>query len=231
MEKFQQSQVKKTEYRSLMFLAMLMVTIMQISIIVAYKPVSLGGLLLPGGVIGFPLVFTISDIIAEVFGYKYARKIVWLSVGCSTIFTTVILLIVHLPSPLAWHAQAAYDTAFSHLFRVLLAVIFGITSSSFINLYLFAKWKIVLKGRLFWLRCFVASAIGEVAITIVAATTAFYGTMSLSALMHMMLSVYILNIVYSFFASFPANLVAIFLKHFEKLDHYDYGTNFNPFKL
>ncbi|MEM9243165.1 MAG: queuosine precursor transporter [Pseudomonadota bacterium] len=224
--------MQKPHFKSLMFLALLMTTVMQISIIIAYKPVTLGNLLVvPGGVIGFPLVFTIGDIITEVFGYQYARKIVWQSVGCSTIFTVVTLGIISLPSPASWHYQMDYEIVFSHLFRVLLAVIFGVTTSSFINLYLFARWKIFFRGRFFSFRCFASSAIGEIAITIIAGLTAFYGAMPNDSLIYMLISCYVLSIIYSFIVAFPANLVAIFLKRFEQLDHYDYSTNFNPFKL
>lgn len=223
--------MENTSYKGLLFVAMLMTTIMIISILVAYKPVAIGSLTVPGGMIGFPLVFTISDIVAEVYGYQQARRVVWFSICCSTLFTLISLGVVNAPSPLTWHSQVAYNTVFSHFFRVLLAVIFGVTTSIFINLYLFAKWKIYFGGRLFWFRCFAASSIGEIAVTLIAAVTAFMGTMSLHSLIHLILSVYEIKVIYSLIASFPAALVASYLKGVDNVDYYDHVTNFNPFKL
>lgn len=222
---------RRTEFKCLSFLFMLTVTIMQISVVVPYKSVLLGGLLLPGGVIGFPLVFTLSDIVAEVYGYKHARKMIWQAILCCAIFVLIIIGILHLPSPPHWAPAPAYKLVFAHILRVFFAILFGVSLSSFVNIYLFVKWKIWLKGKHFWLRCFLASAIGETVVTFIADITGFLGAMPFSQFIHMVLSVYLFKIIYSLAAAFPATLVVIFLKRYEGIDVYDYTTNFNPFSL
>ncbi len=222
---------QKIGFKNLSLLAILTATVMQISLIVAYKPVMFGEILLPGGVIGFPLVFTIGDVIAEVYGYRLARRILWETLASCALFTFAIAAIIKLPSPTSWHFQLAYDTVFGHLLRIFLAVFGGIIISSFANIYLLSKWKIYLKGKYFWARSFFASAVGELIVTLIADLTAFLGTMPFKEFTHMVLSVYLVKLVYSLLAAILASYAVVFLKRHEGIDAYDYGINFNPFSL
>lgn len=57
--------------------SVLYVTIILIPIVLAYRPVALGIFLIPGGAIIFPLSYSISDIVAEIYGYQIARQLFW----------------------------------------------------------------------------------------------------------------------------------------------------------
>lgn len=222
---------QRKEFKSLSLLALLTGTVMQISIIVAYKPVLFGSFLLPAGVIGFPIVFTLCDVIAEVYGYKFARKILWEAIVCCAFFSLTVSCIIRLPSPLSWHFQSAYNIVFGHILRIFLAVLLGIIASSFLNIYLISKWKIWLKGKYFWVRCFFSSIIAEMIITLIADVTGFLGTMPINEFIHMVLSVYLLKVIYSAIVTVPATYLVFFLKKYEDFDAYDYTTNFNPFSM
>ena len=62
-----------------------------ISNILAFKTFTIYGIVLPCGVLIFPVVYIVDDILAEIYGFKKARQVIYLgfyieSVGCSIIY-------------------------------------------------------------------------------------------------------------------------------------------------
>src|SRR5687768_10986229 len=51
------------------------------------------------GTLIFPLTFLLSDLITEVYGYKYARRAIWVGFLFNVIFFAYGQLIINLPSP------------------------------------------------------------------------------------------------------------------------------------
>ena len=55
----------------------LFVATLLISNTVASKLISIGPLVLAGGIVLFPIVYIFGDILTEVYGYKRSRRIIW----------------------------------------------------------------------------------------------------------------------------------------------------------
>ena len=214
----------------ILVLGMVNITISLAADVVAYKLVNLGPALLPGAPLIFPLTYVIGDIVAEVYGYNTAKKIIWLTLVCELFFAIAIKLIIHLPSPIFWQQQHAFNEVIDPILRFVLAGILAVVSSSFINIYIVSKWKILMKGRHFWLRSLGSSAIGGFVLVLVTILVGFGGNVHWSKLSHMILSVYSIEVLYSLLGVWPASIVTGFLKLEERLDVYDVETNFNPFK-
>lgn len=214
----------------ILLLGMVNITISLAADVVAYKLVNLGPALLSGAPLIFPLTYIIGDIVAEVYGYTVAKKIIWITLVCELFFAIVIKLIIHLPSPVFWHQQRSYNEVVDPVLRFVLAGILAVVSSSFINIYIISKWKILMKGRHFWLRSLGSSAIGGFILVLVTILVGFSGTVHWSKLFYMILSVYSIEVIYSLLGVWPASIITGFLKLEEQLDFYDIETNFNPFK-
>jgi queuosine precursor transporter len=214
----------------ILLLGMVNITISLTADIVAYKLVNLGPALLSGAPLIFPLTYIIGDIVAEVYGYTVAKKIIWITLVCELFFAVAIKLIIHLPSPIFWHQQHSYNEVVDPILRFVLAGILAVVSSSFINIYIISKWKILMKGRHFWLRSLGSSAIGGFILVLVTILVGFSGTIHFAELLYMILSVYSIELLYSLLGVWPASIITGFLKLEEQLDFYDTETNFNPFK-
>lgn len=214
----------------ILILGMINITISLAADVVAYKLITLGPTLLPGATLIFPLTYIIGDIVAEVYGYTVAKKIIWVTLICELFFAIAIQLIIRLPSPHFWEHQLAYHAVIDPILRFVLAGILGIVSSSFINIYIISKWKILMKGKHFWLRSLGSSAIGGLVLTVVTILFGFGGNIHWSKLLGMILSVYSMEVLYSLLGIWPASIITGFLKLEEQLDVYDTKTNFNPFK-
>jgi len=218
-------------HKFFIILCMLSVAISMACGLVAFKMVSFGSLTNTGQVFIFPLLFCFADVIAEVFGVLAARFVIYFQLVCSFIFVTLILLIIRLPSPSTWHLQEAYNQVLNPMFGLHVGVLVGTFCNSLINIHLLSKWKLLTKGKYFWLRSTGASCIGILVYTITAAPIAYRHIFNnLFDLLEFSLIRTISNVVLvTFYTIFSAMLVR-YLKTRLNTDVYGVAS-FNPFKL
>ena len=57
--------------------------------IISVKIIGFGSLVMPAAIVVFPLSYIFSDILTEVYGYRWARRIIWLGFGCNLIFVSL----------------------------------------------------------------------------------------------------------------------------------------------
>ena len=67
--------------------------------ITAVKLVSIFGLILPSGVIVFPISYIVGDVLTEVYGFHRARRVIWLGFFCNLISVIAIWLGGSCPPP------------------------------------------------------------------------------------------------------------------------------------
>ncbi|MCL5959476.1 MAG: queuosine precursor transporter, partial [Chloroflexi bacterium] len=77
--------------------------------IIAVKVVDIFGWAAPAGVVIFPLSYIFGDVLTEVYGYRQARRIIWLGFACNLIAVIAIWLGQIMPSSSFWDAQPAYE--------------------------------------------------------------------------------------------------------------------------
>jgi queuosine precursor transporter len=223
--------VEQYQYRYKNLLLALYITFLLLVVVLANRFVILGGLLEPGGIFIFPLTFLVCDIIGEVYGYSLPRQFIWMGALCELIFAVVATSIVHLPYPAYWHYWNDYDVVFNPTIRYVFSGLLGLLAGEFLNIYLLIKWKIKLQGKLFWLRSIVSTAFGQATLSIIVDISAFTGSVPMKSLTWMMFCGFAVKMLYAIVLVYPAWLIVKFLKKKENIDIYDFGTNFNPFKL
>lgn len=185
----------------------------------------------PGGIFVFPITFSICDIVGEVYGYAYPRLFIWIGVIAEFIFSLVVISVSHLPAPVFFEHAASYQVVFDPTLRYVGAGLLGLLIGEFANVYLLAKWKVILKGRFFIFRSIVSTAFGQALLTIVVDILNYAGKISSGGLGWMMLCGYFWKLCCASLMAFPAWLLVRYLKKVENVDYYDIGTNFNPFIL
>lgn len=221
-------------YKYILLISMLFVTVDLAAVSVAYKMVSLNFLfeINSAATFIFPLTYALGDIVTEVYGYNMARKLIWLSLFLQLIFALLVTLAIRLPSPEYWHGDEAYITVFGSTLRFVLAGTVANLVSNFMNIYLVSKLKIPMEGRLFWVRSILSTIISGFLMVAIIISVGFTGK-DLNALQSwiMFKSTYSCEVLYALMLSIPVALTANFLKRHEKVDVYDYNTNFNPFNF
>jgi len=192
----------------------------------------LGPFIVPGGMLIYPFVYFFGDIITEVYGYKISRNMLWWGLSAQLLFSIIMLLMIKIPQASFWHHQSAYETVFSPVPLYSLTCFLGTFVGGFVNIYIISKWKILLKGRFFWLRSIASTAVGESLFSVIALTPVFIVQAThLNHVFYIVISAYIVKFIFTIVSSVPATILVSMLKTAENCDAYDYNTNFNPFSL
>lgn len=221
----------KVQYKYLTSVSMLYMTIKLITIVMIYKIITIGPFSASASTLIMPLWFVMGDMIAEIYGYKIAKQMIWLAIICQGIFAFTCVGLISLDTPVNWPYQHAYDQVFGKLPRVVLASFLAIVSGAFINAYAISKWRILLRGKYFWLRSLGASAIGELVFTIVAYLTEFLGVVPLSDLLQLMIISYVIKLILNPILVVPISFITFVLKKIEGVKDYDFGVDFIPLKF
>lgn len=85
------------------------VTSLLTATITAVKMGEVFGLLLPAGVVVFPISSIVGDVLTEVHDYRQARKVIWLGFLCNVFSVGAIWVGQILPAAPFWEGQAAYE--------------------------------------------------------------------------------------------------------------------------
>ena len=111
-------------HRLVIFIA-LFITCLITANVIAVKIISLGPFLLPAAIFIFPLSYIIGDVLTEVYGYRLARRVIWLGFLCNLIFVFFIWLGQMLPAAPFWEGQEAYQRILGYTWRLLAASFLG----------------------------------------------------------------------------------------------------------
>ena len=225
-----QTNVQKVKPQYLTCLMMLYVTFTLMGCPLLFKIIHVGFINGPGGLVPLPLVLLLEDIIAEVYGYRVSRILLWYLLLSMLIFIFGSVLIVNMPSPADWHGEAAYQAIFNPLAKGVPIMVLGIFCGRFSNLYLITKLKVIMKGRYFGIRSIVSCLFGDLIALLIIYTFAFW-SFPFSVKAHLFLSDLSVRVIYSLFGGFLGVYVVRFLKKKEGIDVYDTETKFNPFSF
>jgi hypothetical protein len=193
--------------------------------------VTIFGLTTDAGTIIFPLSFLLSDLITEVYGFKYARRAIWAGFLFNVIFILYGQIVTHLPSPNFPTHNAMFDEILSLSGRIIFASLVSYLISEPLNTYILAKLKVIMKGKKMWVRFVGSTVIASAFDSYIFGTIAFFGLMTNSELVSLILTMWLIKVVIEI-VGLPVSLtLAKRLKKAEKIDMYDDKPTFNPFSL
>ncbi len=195
------------------------------------KVVTLWGFTFGAGVLFFPIIYLFGDFLTEVYGYARSRKVVWAGFISLAFITLMSWVVVGLPPAADWPHQAAYETVFGSTPRIVAGSMLAYFFGEFFNSYTLAKMKLLTNGRLLFVRTIGSTIVGEGVDTLIFYPIAFGGIWPNSLLFTVMLSNYVVKILWEVLATpFTYRFVA-WLKRVENEDYYDRSTDFNPFSI
>lgn len=199
--------------------------------ITSVKLMDLFGLILPAGILIFPLSYIAGDVLTEVYGYAEARRVIWLGFFCNLIAVMAVWAGQILPPASFWDGQEAYARILGYTPRLLAASFLAYLVGEFTNSFVLAKLKITTKGRWLWMRTIGSTLIGQGLDSIIFITLAFLGVIPLSAIVMTIITQWLVKSIYEAAATPLTYVVVNFLKRKEDLDAYDHETRFNPLTI
>lgn len=158
-----------------------------ISNIIASKTFEFFWITLPCGVIIFPLIYIVNDVLAECYGFKKARRAIYLGFFMNLIAVICYNVTMFLPAPAYFIGDGAFHTVLGSTLRLLVASFAAYLIGSLIN----AKLMVYLKGKYenkLFFRCISSTFAGEGMDALIFITIGFLGTMPVSALLTMIVA-------------------------------------------
>ena len=180
---------------TLVALTTLFATCLIVANIIAVKLVSIGGWVVPAGVIAYPLTFLFTDVIAELYGRKVASRVIWVGFGVSVLMVILIFWGGLLPPAPFWEGQSAYESILRMVPRITLASMIAYLVSQHHDIFAFHFWRQKTKGRFLWLRNNASTMVSQALDTGIFITIAFWGTVPTGILTNMLLTQYVIKLV------------------------------------
>ena len=156
-----------------------------ISNVLSAKTFTLGSVVLPTAVIIFPVVYIVNDVMAEIYGFRKATKIILLGFALNLLAVVAYSIAIALPAPVfAAEGAAAFAMTLGSTWRVLIASFAAYLVGSLVNAGVMVRMKERLHKHLM-LRCVLSTLLGEGIDAIIFITIAFAGTMPWESLLVM----------------------------------------------
>jgi len=184
------------------------------------------------GILFFPVSYVIGDVLTEVYGYARARRVIWAGFGAVVFMAGMSWVVVALPPAPDWKNQAAYETIFGQVPRIVFASMCAFWAGEFVNSYVLARMKLWSEGRHLWMRTIGSTIAGEGVDSLIFYPLAFLGAAGFtSALVVKLIFVqWALKVAWEVVLTPVTYAVVGWLKRAEGVDVYDRGTDFTPFR-
>ena len=114
-------------------LVALLVTAQLVGPILGSKLVRVGPLVLEGALVLFPISYICGDAITEVYGYRLASRVIWITFGCQVLVVLATALVEVLPAAPGWQDQDAYARILGMVPRLVVAGLVANLAGEFVN--------------------------------------------------------------------------------------------------
>lgn len=200
------NQEQKThKFDFLIIISALLITCYLTANIMAVKLVEIYGITwFDAGTITFPLTYMLGDVLTEVWGFKTAKKVIYLAFVCNIIlvFATYIGTFLPAPSYLS-DINNAYTLIFSYTPRILIASLVAFILGSLSNAWSLDAIKKITGGKWLFVRTILSSAVGYIFDTVLFVFIAFFGTVAWNDMFSMIIAQYIIKLVIEAFFATP----------------------------
>ena len=209
-------------------LAALFVTVLIASNVIAGKLIQVWGHPLFAAIVVFPVAYILGDILTEVYGFRFARRVIWLGFLCNAVAVLGFWLGGLLPPASFWKGQEAYQAILGHTPRLLAASFAAYLVGEFSNSIVLSRMKVATRGRWLWTRTIGSTIVGEGVDSLVFATGAVAGTIPNHLLLDLLLTQWIAKVLYEAAATPFTYAVVAWVKRHEGIDTYDSQVSLNP---
>jgi hypothetical protein len=184
------------------------------------------------GILFFPLSYVIGDVLTEVYGYARARRVIWAGFVATLFMAFMAWVVVALPPAPDWTNQAAYETIFGQVPRIVFASMVAFWFGEFVNSYVLARMKVWTKGKHLWSRTIGSTVAGQGVDSLIFYPLAFWGAEGWTndLVIKVLITQWVLKVSWEVLLTPVTYAVVGFLKRREGVDVFDEGTNFTPFK-
>lgn len=173
------------------------------------------------GILMFPIVFLMTDVIGELYGKKIARFFVFSGIVANILWIIYSFLALSLPWADAEHwAHGSYETIFGLSIRIAIASVVAFAVAEYQDVFSFFFLKAKFGQKLFWLRSTLSNLWSQFFDSVIFMTVAFYGVYSNETLVKVTLTLWLVKVLIGFLYT-PLSYVGLWLlkdRHADKAD-------------
>jgi queuosine precursor transporter len=124
-------------------------------------------LVFDGGTILFPFAYVLGDVLTEVYGFRTARRVIFIGFAALVLTAVVFFVLGILPPEAGWEAETGGNIAFNAILGgvsyggIVLASLSAYLVGELSNAIILSKLKVKMKGRLLWVRTIGSTLVGE----------------------------------------------------------------------
>ena len=222
--------MKKENYSKIfIILGSLNITCLLISNIITIKTINISVLIFTAVDILFPITYILNDVFTEVYGFKKARFIIWISFFCNLLMVIIFGITIALPVDETFEMQSALVNILGSTPRILFASFISFLIGNFANSIVLSKMKVKTKGKYLALRTITSTLIGEGLDTLLFIPIVFIGTLDLKSILFLMIDTYILKVLLEVVLTPITYKVVKFIKRKENVDTFDNEVKYKIF--
>jgi uncharacterized integral membrane protein (TIGR00697 family) len=124
-------------------------------------------LVFDGGTLLFPFAYVLGDVLTEVYGFKTARRVIFVGFAALVLTTVVFFVLGVLPSEAGWEAETGGNVAYNFILGgisyggIVIASLSAYLTGELSNAIILSKLKVKMKGKLLWVRTIGSTLVGE----------------------------------------------------------------------
>lgn len=193
-----EAKMQKKEVIAVFFIVSLLV-----SNLMASKLTVIWGFTLPAAVILYPFCFMLGDVLTEVWGYRYARKVIFAGFAANLMMSLFCYIAVLMPAAPGFNNQEAFASVFGLVPRIVVASILGYLAGELSNSFVLDRIKRHFGAKRLYVRTILSSVVGQLFDTGIFITVAFFGLLPANVFITLMVSQYLFKIILEACAGTP----------------------------
>ncbi len=199
-----------------------------------FEPIKVGPLdlgIFGAGILFFPISYVLGDVLTEVYGYARARRVVWAGFAAVAFMAFMAWVVVAMPPAPGWEGQDAYEAVFGLTPRIVIASMIAFWAGELSNAFVMARMKVWTEGKHLWTRTIGSTVVGQGVDSLLFYPIAFLGVWSTSQVVTVLITNYLLKVIWEAVLTPVTYQVVAMLKRAEGVEVFDKDTDFNPFSV
>jgi uncharacterized integral membrane protein (TIGR00697 family) len=167
----------------LAYFGMSLVGLMLTTSVLNLKFIDVLGVTLIGSELTHIFSLILADVMAEVYGYRRVRRILYMSIVILALYALAVQIMVALPPAASYTHNAEYSTVLSATPRIVIASILSYLVAELINSYIMSRLKVALTARHFYGRALLSVGSAQAVNGAMFFGIAYCGNMPLGAIL------------------------------------------------
>ena len=163
------------------------------------------------GIIMFPVVFLMTDVVGELYGKRVAKFFVLAGIVSNLLWVAYSFIALNLPWADAEHwAHGSYETIFGLTIRIAIASVVAFAIAEYQDVFSFFFLKAKLGEKLFWLRSLLSNVWSQFLDSVIFMVVAFYGVYSNETLVKVTITLWLFKVLVGFLYT-PLSYAGLYL--------------------